>query len=111
MNANHLESKFAMMGARFKVSVAPAQRALNDYALDIQRDSHGEFFELRVPERLRDSLDVNVLQTNKRDRHLLLFVRPPEGRQPAFSAVTTSASGLSPRFPAEHRASCRRKRR
>jgi hypothetical protein len=62
-----------------------------------------------VPERLRDSLDVNVLQTDKRDRHLLLFVRP-RGRRLAFSAVRTSASGLSPRFPAEHRASCKRKR-
>src|SRR4030095_3031359 len=84
MNANHLESKFAAMGARFKVSLAPAQRASNDYAVDIQRDRHGEFFELRVPERLRDSLDVNVLQTNKRERHLLLFVRPPEGKAARF---------------------------
>jgi hypothetical protein len=58
MNANHIESKFAMM-ARFKLSVAPAQRASNDYVVDIQQDRRGEFFELRVPERLRDSLDVN----------------------------------------------------
>jgi hypothetical protein len=84
MNANHLESKFAMMGARFKVSVAPAQRASNDYAVDIQEDRRGEFFELRVPERLRDSLEVNVLQTDKRDRHLLLFVRPAEGKAARF---------------------------
>jgi len=84
MNANHLESKFAMMGARFKVSVAPVQRAASDYAVDIQQDRHGEFFELRVPERLRDALDVNVLQTDKRDRHLLLFVRPAEGKAARF---------------------------
>ena len=84
MNANHIESKFAMMGARFKVGVAPAQRASNDYAVDIQRDRHGEFFELRVPERLRGLLDVNVLQTDKRDRHLLLFVRPPDGKAARF---------------------------
>jgi hypothetical protein len=84
MNANHIESKFAMMGARFKVSVAPAQGVSNDYAVDIRKDNHGEFFELRVPERLRDSLDVNVLQTDKRDRHLLLFVRPLEGKAARF---------------------------
>jgi len=78
MNANHIESKFAMMGARFKVSVVPAGRASNDYAVDIQKDRGGRFFELRVPERLRDSLDLNVLQTDKRDRHLLLFVRLPQ---------------------------------
>ena len=84
MNANNIECKFAMMGARFKVSLASAQRASNDYALDIQQDRHGEFFELRVPEALRDSLDLNVLQTDKRDRHLLLFVRPPEGKAARF---------------------------
>ena len=84
MNANHLESKFAMMGARFKVSVAPAQRRSNDYAVNIQKDRHGQFFELRVPEPMRDSLDVNVLQTDKRDRHLLLFVRPAGGKAARF---------------------------
>ena len=52
MNANHIESKFAMMGARLKVSVLPEQRVSEDYAMDIQRDRHGEYFELRVPETL-----------------------------------------------------------
>jgi hypothetical protein len=84
MNAKHIECKFSMMGARFKVSVVPAQGASNDYAVDIQQDRRGEFFELRVPEPLSDSLDVNVLQTDKRDRHLLLFVRPPEGKAARF---------------------------
>jgi hypothetical protein len=84
MNATHLESKFALMGARFKVSVAPTQRASTDYAVDIQRDRRGEFFELRVPERWRHSIDANVLQTDRRDRHLLLFVRSPEGKAARF---------------------------
>jgi hypothetical protein len=84
MNANHLESKFTLMGARFKVSVASAQGAAKNYSVDIQKDRHGEIFELRVPERLRESLDVNVLQTDKRDRHLLLFVREAEGKAARF---------------------------
>jgi hypothetical protein len=84
MKAKKIEDKLAKMGARFKVSVAPAQRNSNDYAVDIQKDRRGQFFELRVPERWRDSLDVNVLQTDKRDRHLLLFVRPPEGNAARF---------------------------
>jgi hypothetical protein len=84
MNANHIESKFAMMGARFKFSVPPAHRDLNDYAVDIQKDRHGQFFELRMPEQLRESLDINVLQTDKRDRHLLLFIRPSEGKAARF---------------------------
>ena len=65
MNANHVESKFAMMGARLKVSVLPKQRVSEDYAVDIQKDRHGEYFELRVPETLSQRLDVNVLQTDK----------------------------------------------
>lgn len=84
MNAKQIESKFAMMGARFKVSVLPAQRGSEDYAVDIQQDRRGEFFEFRVPEPLSNSLDVNVLQTDKHDRHLLLFVRRPEGKADRF---------------------------
>jgi hypothetical protein len=84
MNAKHIETKFAMMGARFKVSVVPAQRESSDYAVDIQRDGRGEFFELRVPEPVRDSLDLSVLQADKRDRHLLLFIRPNEGKPARF---------------------------
>ena len=41
MNANHVESKFAMMGARFKVNVVPAQRQSRDYAVDIRQDRRG----------------------------------------------------------------------
>jgi hypothetical protein len=84
MNANHLESKFAMIGARFKISVVPSQRRSTDYAMDIQKDRQGQLFELRVPDPMRDSLDVNVLQTDKRDRHLLLFVRPADGKAARF---------------------------
>lgn len=84
MNANHIETKFATMGARFKLSVVPARRASDDFAVDLQHDRRGEFFELRVPEPLSESLDVNVLQTDKRDRHLLLFVRRTEGKAARF---------------------------
>lgn len=84
MNAKHIESKFAMMGARFKVSVVPAQSASNDYAIDLQQDRRGEFFEFRVPEPLQKSLDVSVLQADMRDRHLLLFVRRPAGKAARF---------------------------
>ena len=57
MNAKNIESKFAAMGARLKVrEVASRWRqgdrtwtSPNDFAVDIQRDGAGEFFELRVP--------------------------------------------------------------
>lgn len=73
-----------MLGTRLKISVVPEHRRAMDYAVDIQKDRRGEFFELRVTEPLRERLDVNVLQTDKRDRHLLLYVRPPEGKPARF---------------------------
>src|SRR5262245_28925190 len=83
MNAKHIESKFAAMGARLKVrEIASRWRqgdrtwiSPKDFAVDIQRDGAGEFFELRVPTHLSDSLDVTVMQSEPKRRHLLLAVR------------------------------------
>ena len=80
MNANQIESKFAEMGARLVVRDVPARlnawsSAAADYAVDIQRDRKGEFFELRVPGHLRDDLEVSVMQSEPKQRHLLLLVR------------------------------------
>lgn len=70
------------MGARFKLThEAGSRRAvLRDYAMDIGHDSHGAFFALRMPETLDISLDVTVMQSEKRDRHLLLLVSKGNGR-------------------------------
>jgi hypothetical protein len=89
MNANNIESKFAAMGARIKVReiasrwrqgdrtwVSPA-----DFAVDIRRNKAGEFFELRVPTHLSETLDVSVMQAEPKQRHLLLFVRK-QGEKP-----------------------------
>jgi hypothetical protein len=62
MNANQIESRFAEMGARLKVREVSARLnhwtpAAADYAVDIQRDRYGEYFELRVPVHLRDGLE------------------------------------------------------
>ena len=89
MNAKNIESKFAAMGARLKVReiasrwrqgarawVSPA-----DFAVDIRRDNAGEFFKLRVPTHLRETLDVSVMQAEPKQRHLLLFVRK-QGEKP-----------------------------
>lgn len=83
MNAKHVESKFAEMGARLKVQEIlgrelywngwrPSQA---DYSMDIRNDERGQFFELRVPESMRESLDVTVMQAEPKNRHLLLLVR------------------------------------
>ena len=91
MNAEHIEAKFAALGARLKVrEIAsrwqPGSRKWIDpvdYAVDIQHDRNGEFFELRVPTHLRESLDVTVMQSEPKQRHLLLAVRT-SGTQPQF---------------------------
>ena len=83
MNANHIESKFAAMGARLKVrEIASRWRQGDrswiepkDFAMDLRRDSNGQFFELRVPTHLSESLDVAVMQAEPKQRHLLLAVR------------------------------------
>jgi hypothetical protein len=47
----------------------------SDFAVDIQSDARGQFFELRVPTHLSDSLEVSVPQIESKQRHLLLQVR------------------------------------
>ena len=85
MNTNHVTDKFTAIGARLKLTLTPSlERQNDDYAIDIQRDQGGEFFELRTPARLRSALNLSVLQTDKRDRHLLLLVRRPEDKLDRF---------------------------
>lgn len=83
MNIKPLESRFAAMGARLKVREIPSrwQRGERrwidpaEFAVDIQRDGRGEFFELRVPTHLSESLEVTIQQAEPKQRHLLLLVR------------------------------------
>jgi hypothetical protein len=85
MNTQPIESGFAQMGARVKVREIPSRWTQGDrswispqdYSLDIHRDGKGVFFELRVPTHLSDTLDVTVMQSEPKQRHLLLFVRKP----------------------------------
>lgn len=62
------------MGARFRVvddGMSP------DYALDIRQDRHGQYFQLYVPPHFSHSLEATVLNTQPRDRHLVLLVKKP----------------------------------
>lgn len=77
------------MGARLNVREIPSRFSQGDrrwfqptdYAVDIQRDGRGEFFELRVPSHLSAVLDVAVVQSEPKQRHLLLLVRK-SGEEP-----------------------------
>jgi hypothetical protein len=83
MNAIQLESKFAAMGARMKVREIPSRWRQgdrswvtpSDFAMDLRRDGNGQFFELRGPTHLSESLEINVMQALPDKRHLLLAVR------------------------------------
>jgi hypothetical protein len=72
-----LEAKFARIGARLKSGDGLARRRRNApdvaIALDIQSDRRGEFFE--VIERPDADAEVEVLDVQPADRHLLLMVR------------------------------------
>jgi len=81
MNANHIEAKFAALGARFKLQPTFVG---TDFAIDIQHDRAGEFFEFRRHERVRDAVNLTVLQTDSRDRHLLLLVRGDAEKKERF---------------------------
>jgi hypothetical protein len=90
MNAIQLESKFAVMGARLKVREIPSRWrqgertwiSPSDFAVDLQRDGNGQFFELRVPTHLSDALEINVMQAVPRERHLLLAIRNTLEKRP-----------------------------
>ena len=105
MNANHIESKFAAMGARLKVrEIASRWRQGDRSWIESQglspwtssATATGEFFELRVPTHLSESLDVAVMQAEPKQRHLLLAVRKAGDKlqnSTASSAATTNANG------------------
>jgi hypothetical protein len=77
IDANILEAKFARIGARLKLGNGLGRRRRNSadvpVALDIQSDRSGEYFE--VIERPNAEAEVEVLDVQPADRHLLLMVR------------------------------------
>src|SRR2546426_897601 len=83
MNAKHIESRFAAMGARLKVREIASRWQMGNrkridpvnYAVDIRRDRDGAFFELRVPTHLSEAVEATVLQSEPKQRHLLLLIR------------------------------------
>jgi len=86
MNAKQIETRFSEMGARLKVREIPSRWTMGkrqwispvDYAVDIQRDGRGEYFEFRLPTHLADKVEATVLQVEPKQRHLLLLVRKVE---------------------------------
>ena len=82
MDTSNLQSKFARMGARLKVTDWPSRRfriASGVVSLDVLEDREGEFFE--VARRSETDSEVAVLDLQPTDRHLLLLVRNGNAKQ------------------------------
>jgi hypothetical protein len=70
-----LEAKFHRIGARLKLRARPDRpRSVGGgpVTLDVRSDGDGEFFEIRSP---RAGANVEVLDVQSGDRHLLVLVR------------------------------------
>jgi hypothetical protein len=81
METTVLEKQFARMGARLKVSVRPSQgrNRIGGFAVDIRRDGRGPFFDVTLGTDAERELEVLDVQAGQ--RHLLLLVREPNGHR------------------------------
>ena len=77
METEHLEQAFRVMGARLKVGKQRRFRRWRAqprrFELDVSHDRKGEFFEIRLAPDVDP--DAVVLNTQPKDRHLLLMVK------------------------------------
>jgi hypothetical protein len=81
METTVLEKQFARMGARLKVSVRSSQgrRGVSGFAVDIRRDGRGPFFDVSLSDD--KEREVEVLDVQAAQRHLLLLVREANGHR------------------------------
>src|SRR5262245_52064109 len=76
MNVEKLKARFGRMGARLEMGeIIRSGRARRDQplTLDIRSDAAGEFFDVR--RRADRSVELDVVDLRRRDRHLLLRAR------------------------------------
>ncbi len=75
MDTTHIKTKFQRLGARAKIR-PQRRRSTGSIVIDIGHDRHGEFFDIQAD----DDADVEVLDVQPKDRHLLLMIRRPNQR-------------------------------
>ncbi len=76
METRFVEDKFAQIGARLRLSAPPTnrfRRIATGISLDVRNDRKGEFFAINAP--AANEAEVQVLDVQPADRHLLLLVR------------------------------------
>jgi len=75
-----LETKFEKMGARVKVMSLPDRLFRGPVRIDVRRDKHGEYFDVRH----RSDVRVDVIDVKPSDRHLLLMARDADDVKSKF---------------------------
>lgn len=75
MSTTNLLAKFAQLGARVQFRLIQPNRwnSIHSVLIDIRNDRRGEFFDIQATE----SIELEVLDVQPRDRHLLLMSREP----------------------------------
>jgi len=79
MDATHIITKFEKLGARANIRPRVQNRwqpAPSAVVIDVRHDRHGEFFDIQAG----GEAEVEVLDVQPKDRHLLLMVRRPNQR-------------------------------
>jgi hypothetical protein len=79
MDATLIRIKFEKLGARVKIRPLMRNRwppVPSGVVIDVRHDRHGEFFDIQAAA----GADVEVLDVQPRDRHLLLMLRRPNQR-------------------------------
>jgi hypothetical protein len=71
MSSEALERRFAAVGARLDIADGPWR---GEPGINILRDARGEYFDIRFSGDER-AVELQVVDTQPRDRHLLLFAR------------------------------------
>jgi len=81
MSSKTIAKQFVHMGARFRIvrpENLPRRLRRADYAIDVVTDKQGQLFEMQLSSVREEQLDIDVLQCDRHDRHLLLLVKTPE---------------------------------
>jgi hypothetical protein len=78
MKTATIEKKFSGIGARIKIADRPVN---GDISIDIRRDKEGEFFDIVSNSEV---IDLQVLDVQKKDRHILLMAKEDGGDKKKF---------------------------
>ena len=80
-NPDIIIKSFEKIGARAKVAtIDNPGRSSRSIIVDVRKDRKGEFFDIRF----LDAVEILVLDTQPKDRHLLLLARDPDNPKAKF---------------------------